>query len=301
LTFDCHYQTSEFLYPLVADLRKEHDVSKMCRSLSVSRSGFYCWSDPTPSRREEENNRLEKEILSIHKEFKARYGSPRIHEELKGRGLPCNHKRVERLMKKNGIRAKAAKKWKVMTTDSNHSLPVAGNLLNRDFDPAGPNRVWVSDITYIRTAEGWTYLATVIDLWSRKVVGWEMSDNMETGLVLTALARACSKRGYPKGVIFHSDRGSQYASHELRKALKDNKFIQSMSRKGDCWDNACAESFFKTLKVEEVFERNYQSRMEARMSVFAYIEAFYNRKRRHSYLGYISPDNFERCNILKVA
>lgn len=273
----------------------------MCRSLSVSRSGFYRWSGSRPSKRQVENEQLEKEIKVIHRECKARYGSPRIHEELKGRGFFCNHKRVERLMKKNGIRAKTARKWKVVTTDSNHSLPVAKNLLNREFNPAGPNQVWVSDITYIRTAEGWAYLATVIDLWSRKVIGWEMSDSMETGLVLTALARACRKRGYPKDVIFHSDRGSQYASHKFRKALKDGKFVQSMSRKGDCWDNACAESFFKTLKVEEIFDRDYQTRAEARISVFAYIEGFYNRKRRHSHLGYLSPDDFENCKILKVA
>jgi transposase InsO family protein len=301
LTGNRQRQTSELLYPLVADLREEHGVDKVCQSLSVSRSGFYSWADPTPSKRDEENARLEKEIEAIAKQYKQIYGSPRIHEELKDRGFACNHKRVERLMKKNGIRSKTVKKMKVVTTDSKHSLPVAANLLNREFNPAGPNQVWVSDITYIPTDEGWTYLAVVIDLWSRKVVGWEMGDNMEAGLVITALDRACVLRSRPEGVIFHSDRGSQYASHDFREYLEDNEFTQSMSRKGDCWDNACAESFFKTLKCEEVFHRKYRTREEARMSVFEYIEAFYNRQRKHSYLGYLSPDKFECCKKTKVA
>ena len=301
MTCDRHRQTSELLYPLIADLREKHGVDKVCQTLSVSRSGFYRWSDPSPSSRDEVNHRLEKEIEIIHKEYRQRYGSPRIHDELKDRGFSCNHKRVERLMKKKGIRAKTSRKWKVTTTDSNHSLPVAANLLERNFNPAGPNQIWVSDITYIQTAEGWTYLATVIDLWSRKVVGWEMADTMESGLVITALQRAYVQRGRPTGVIFHSDRGSQYASDDFRGCLTDYGFIQSMSRKGDCWDNACAESFFKTLKVEEVFERKFLTRIEARMSVFEYIEAFYNRQRKHSYLGYLSPDKFERCRKTKVA
>ena len=285
----------------MADLREEHGVDKVCQSLSVSRSGFYLWSDPQPGKREEENTRLEQEIQKIHMEYKERYGSPRIHAELKDRGFACNHKRVERVMKEKGIRSKRAKKMKVVTTDSKHSLPVAENLLGRDFNPPGPNQVWVGDITYIQTGEGWVYLATVIDLWSRKVVGWETSDSMETGLVITALERACASRVRPEGVIFHSDRGSQYASHDFRLSLEQNGVIQSMSRKGDCWDNACAESFFKTLKAEEVFHRKYQTKEEARMSIFEFIEVFYNRQRKHSYLGYLSPEEFERCKTKQVA
>mgnify|MGYP003610129863 CR=1 FL=1 len=276
-------------------------MDKVCQSLSVSRSGFYLWSDPQPGKREEENTRLEQEIQKIHMEYKERYGSPRIHAELKDRGFACNHKRVERVMKEKGIRSKRAKKMKVVTTDSKHSLPVAENLLGRDFNPPGPNQVWVGDITYIQTGEGWVYLATVIDLWSRKVVGWETSDSMETGLVITALERACASRVRPEGVIFHSDRGSQYASHDFRLSLEQNGVIQSMSRKGDCWDNACAESFFKTLKAEEVFHRKYQTKEEARMSIFEFIEVFYNRQRKHSYLGYLSPEEFERCKTKQVA
>ena len=276
-------------------------MGKMCQSLSVSRSGFYRWASSEPSKRQQEDAILVREVRTVHLEFKERYGAPRIQAELKDRGFSCSRKRVARRMRENGIRSKRARKVKVATTDSKHSLPVAENLLGRDFCPAGPNRAWVSDITYIPTAEGWIYLATVIDLWSRKVVGWEMGDSMETGLVITAFERACVSRGRPEGVIFHSDRGSQYASHDFRESLEDNKFIQSMSRKGDCWDNACAESFFKTLKDEEVFHRKYQTREEARMSVFEYIEAFYNRRRKHSFLGYLSPEEFERCKTQQVA
>ena len=301
MTGNRQVQTPELLYPLVADLRGEHGADKVCRSLSVSRSGFYRWSGHRPGKREEENLRLGQEIRRIHRDRKERYGSPRIHAELRERGFSCNRKRVARLMKEGGIRSRRARKVKVRTTDSRHSLPVAENLLARDFNPPGPNRAWVSDITYIQTGEGWVYLATVIDLWSRKVIGWETSSSMETSLVIAAFERACASRGQPNGVIFHSDRGSQYASHDFRKLLEKNKFIQSMSRKGDCWDNACAESFFKTLKSEEVFHREYQTREEARMSIFEFIEAFYNRQRKHSYLGYLSPEEFERCNTKMVA
>jgi putative transposase len=265
----------------------------MCRVLGASRSSYYEWRKGRVSQRLLRRQQLLAEIKKIHEESRGNYGSPRITRELRKKGIVVNEKTVAELMKEHGIQAKRKKKFKA-TTDSNHTLPIAKNRLKRNFKTNKPNQAWVSDITYIRTDEGWLYLAAFIDLFSRKVVGWSMSDRMTADLVVNAFRMALfrQKRKAPK--IVHSDRGSQYASDAFRKELKAHRCKRSMSRKGDCWDNAVAESFFGTLKTELVHHEKYKTREQARMSIFDYIESFYNRRRIHSYLNYVSPDDFER-------
>ena len=235
------------------------------------------------------------EIELSHKASDRTYGSPRVHEDLQERGIPCGRNRVARLMRERGIRAKQARRYKA-TTDSDHSHPVAANLLDRQFDVDEPDRVWTADITYIWTRAGWLYLAVVLDLFSRRVVGWSMSNRIDGQLTLTALRRALWGHKPPPGLLHHSDRGSQYACGDYRDLLDEHRLICSMSRKGDCWDNAVSESFFKTLKVERVNDRDYWTREEAKTDITDYIERFYNRKRRHSHLGYISPVEYELQN-----
>ena len=232
------------------------------------------------------------EIRAVHAEVKQRYGSPRIHAELKARGVGASVNTVARLMHANGIRAKSARKFR-NTTDSNHRLPVADNLLDRRFDPAAPNEKWTADITCIPTREGWLYLAAVEDLYSRRVVGWSMADHMQSRLVVDALAMAVARRLPDEGLLAHSDRGSQYASDHYQRLLAQHGIACSMSGVGQCWDNAPMESFFASLKKELVHHEDYQSRAEARASIFEYIEAFYNFKRLHSSLGYLSPADYE--------
>jgi transposase InsO family protein len=267
----------------------------MCVVLKVSRSGYYGWMRRPASERKMEN----KEILDAIKEIRAKepkkmvYGSPRMKKEMNERGFSCGKNRVARIMSKNGIKAKTVKKFK-QTTDSNHKLPIAPNLLARDFYVDAPDKVYVMDITYIWTAEGWLYLAIVLDLFSRMLVGWAMSARITGDLVIEALNRAILSRNPRAGLIAHSDKGSQYACYEYRELLNKHGFIQSMSGKGNCYDNAVAESFFHTLKTEWVFFERYQTRAQARTSIFDYIETFYNRERRHSYLGDVSPLNYER-------
>jgi transposase InsO family protein len=265
----------------------------MCRVLGVSRSSYYEWRKGRVSQRLLRHQQLLAEIKKIHEESRGNYGSPRITRELRKKGIVVNEKTVAALMKEHGIQAKHKKKFKA-TTDSNHKLPIAKNRLKRDFKANKPNQAWVSDITYVRTDEGWLYLATFIDLFSRKVVGWSMSDRMTADLVVNAFRMAIfrQKRKAPK--LVHSDRGSQYASEAFRKELKAHRCKRSMSRKGDCWDNAVAESFFGTLKTELVHHEKYKTREQARLSIFDYIETFYNRRRIHSYLNYVSPDDFEK-------
>jgi putative transposase len=277
----------------------EFPVMKMAEVLEVSRSRYYFWRK-NPFIKNERNNDLGKKIIKIYDESKKQYGSPRIHAELKDQGVICGHNRVAKIMQSKGIKARIKLKYKV-TTDSNHDYPVSPNIVNRDFEVEAPDKVWVSDITYIWTYEGWLYLCVIIDLFARKIVGYSMSENIDTDLVSDAFNMAVLMRNPAKGLIFHSDRGVQYASHGFRKLLKDNNCIQSMSRKGNCWDNACAESFFSTLKIEEVFLRNYRTRDEARLSIFEYITVFYNRRRRHSFLDYMSPENYECKWLKKVA
>ncbi len=237
------------------------------------------------------------EIELSHKASDRTYGSPRVHEDLQEQGIRCGRKRVARLMRENGIRAKQARRFKA-TTDSDHNDPVAPNLLDREFHVDVPDRVWVADLTYIWTREGWLYLAVILDLFSRRVVGWSMSRRITSQLTLEALSVALWSRNPSPGLLHHSDRGSQYTCGDYRDVLDEHGVLCSMSRKGDCWDNAVAESFFKTLKVERVNDRDYWTREEAQTDIIDYIERFYNRKRRHSYLGYVSPVEYE---LLKAA
>lgn len=264
----------------------------MCDVLNVSRSGYYNWLNHTPSKRELANMELDKKIKSLFNEHKQRYGSPRITRALQAQNEVISHTRVERRMKTMGLKAIAKKKFKV-TTDSEHTLPVYENILNRDFTTTHINQKWAGDITYVRTDEGWLYLAVVIDLYSRAVIGWSMNKRMTKALVCDALMMALFKRKFPKGVIMHTDRGSQYCSKRYRKLINTYKLIGSMSRRGNCWDNAISESFFHTLKVELIHEQHYYSRESARQSIFEYIEVYYNQKRLHSSIDYKAPFVFE--------
>lgn len=285
---------------MVEEFRDEFGVERSCNALYVSRSGYYSWRKQPVSNRELENSELLKLIKEIHAESRGIFGSPAINSKLKELGHNYNHKRVERVMRENNIRSNAKKTFKV-TTDSKHKMPVADNLLKRDFSPEQKNQAWCGDITYIRTDEGWLYLATVIDLYSRKVIGWSLDENMTRQLVIDAFETAYQQREKPEGVIFHSDRGSQYASKDFKTVLSLSKAKQSMSRKGDCWDNACAESFFASLKKEVIYRNHYRTREEARAAIFWYIEVFYNKYRPHSYLNGISPETYENKKQKAVA
>jgi putative transposase len=279
-------------YRFVRNHRSQFRVSMMCRVLEVSRSGYYAWRNRPTSSRETENTALAEKIKSIHRKSRKTYGSPRIHRRLTSEGFCCSRGRVARLMRKHGIRAKSKRKF-IVTTDSKHDFEVAENVLARQFDVDSPNRAWVSDITYIPTREGWLYLATILDLYSRKIVGWSMDSSASRRIVLGALEMAVVSRKPAAGLIHHSDRGSQYASNDYRKALAEHGMLCSMSRKGDCWDNAVMESFYRTLKNELVHQRDYATREQARREIFEYVEMFYNRQRIHSYLGYMSPVDYE--------
>jgi putative transposase len=273
--------------------REAHSVAKVAKVLGVSRGGYYAWRLRSRSQRARGSEQLVKRIEEIQGEVKYRYGSPRMTHELRRRGVRVGHNRVAALMRQEGLGARCKRRFR-STTDSKHSLPVAENLLNRDFQVGEANRIWLSDISYIPTAEGWLYLCTILDLHSRKVVGWSMSPRLRSDLVVQALIMAVLGRRPPKGLIFHSDRGSQYCSHAFRRWTRRYGMRQSMSRKGDCWDNAPAESFFKTLKGELYGHRAFGSHQEARTAIFEYIELFYNRLRLHSSLGYRSPAEYER-------
>jgi len=287
-------------YAFIAAHRVEFHLRPMCRVLRASSSGFHEWFARESSRREIEDARLLAKIKKIFKASGDTYGSRRVARQLRLEGEMCSRRRVARLMRANGLVPKTRRKFKP-TTDSKHDLPVAENLLARDFTPAGPNQVWVSDITYIWTMEGWLYLAVVIDLFNRGVVGWSMSERIKRHLVIDALCMAVGRRSCGEGLIHHSDRGSQYASHDYQKLLTKHGMLCSMSKKGDCWDNAVAESFFGSLKTERVHHRRYRTREEARRDIFEYIEVFYNRIRLHSTLGYVSPAQFEAAAIKKAA
>lgn len=291
-------------FRFIREHARRFSVERMCRVLEVSRSGYYTWRSRPPSRRELSDRRLVVEIKAIHKkENHDTYGSPRIHEELAKTGTPCGRHRVARLMKQQGIRAKQARKFRPVTTDSKHDMPVAENLLDRQFTVDHPDTVWVGDITYIRTRQGWLYLAVVLDLFSRMVVGWAVGRDLSRHLPLRALQMALGRRNVSPGALFHSDRGSQYASEDYQDLLKAHGMVCSMSRKGECYDNAVAESFFHTLKVERVYLEDYQNHREATADLFAYIEIFYNRQRRHSHLGQVSPAAFEKSweGVVKAA
>jgi putative transposase len=259
----------------------------------VSESGYYAWADRTPSPAEQRRDRLVAAIEQVHAEVKGRYGSPRMTAELNARGHDCTENTVARLMKTHGIRAKAVRRF-VRTTDSRHSLPVAENLLGRDFAPPGPNVAWSADITYIPTADGWLYLAVVEDLFSRRVVGWSMDETMTSRLAVGALDMAVRRRLPGEGLLAHSDRGSQYASDHYQRLLSRHGITCSMSRRADCWDNAPMESFFASLTTELVHGADFATRAEARAAIVEYIEVFYNNQRRHSSLGYVSPAEYEQ-------
>lgn len=275
------------------DHRQEFRVLVMGRVLGLSRSGYYVWLKRPESERSRRNRSLGSQIRRIHQRSRRTYGSPRVTDALREEGLPCSRHRVARLMRQQGIRAKTARKFRV-TTDSTHHLPVAPNHLNREFAVSRPNVAWVSDITYIWTLEGWLYLAGVMDLYSRRLVGWAMSPRVDGLLTLTALRQALGQRRPPAGLLHHSDQGKQYAAGDYQDLLREYGLIGSMSRKGDCWDNAPMESFFGTLKQELVYPERFATREEAKAKIFEYIEVFYNRQRRHSSLGSQSPAEFER-------
>jgi transposase InsO family protein len=264
---------------------EEFNVDVMCEALDVNRSGYYAHKSAPLSVRQTEDERLTALIVKSFNESRQTYGTARIQKDLRDQGEKISRRRIGRLMKQAGLACKTVKKFKA-TTNSKHDEAISPNLLNRNFKVYEPNKVWVGDITYIWTDMGWLYLATVIDLFSRKVVGWSMSDRMKTSLVNDAMQMAIWQRKPPKGLIWHTDRGSQYASKSHRALLKQHRIEQSMSRKGDCWDNAVAESFFHTLKTELVFHERYKTRKQAHASIFEYIEVFYNRKRRHSAKGF---------------
>jgi len=264
----------------------------MCKALDVSRSGYYAWRKRKPSARETAAQIMIQHIRRIHKKSKKTYGSPRIHAKLKHEGILCSLNRVARLMRKDKIFGER-KRHKTLTTNSNHSYPVAPNLLKRDFYAEKPNQKWVSDITYIPTQEGWLYLAAVMDLFSRRIIGWHMSSHIDTSLVENSLLMALGQREILPGLIHHSDRGSQYASNTIRQLLQNHDIVVSMSRTGNCYDNAVIESFFSTLKCEWIGFQVYPSRILAKRDIFYFIQAFYNPERLHSSLGYLSPVMFE--------
>ncbi len=272
---------------------KHYPVRLMCKVLELRPSGYYAWlKRPRNIDKILSDQEVLAAILKIDKEVDKVYGVPRMTKELRARGFEINHKRVERIMRKNGIQGIPARKFKI-TTDSDHKLPVAPNLLKQNFKVDKPNQVWAADITYISTGEGWMYLGVVMDLYSRKIVGWSMDRHMETSLVSNALQMAIGMRDIKDGLIHHSDRGSQYASNDYQQALQEKKIKASMSKKACCYDNAVVESFFGSLKQELVYRRRFATRAAARVAVEDYIEVFYNRIRRHSTLGFLSPANFE--------
>jgi len=265
----------------------------MCRVLERTRSGYYAWRQRQGSIRQQENQKLCEQIIDIFDKSRQTYGSPRIHAVLNAQGFKVGLNRVARLMSQLGIRAVKKRRFQV-TTDSAHAFPIASNVLARQFQVCEPDKVWVADITYIWTSEGWLYLAAIIDLFSRRVIGWSMDEHMRTELVLTALESALGQRqASPSGLLFHSDRGSQYASGDYQKALQDAKIQSSMSRRANCWDNAVAESFFGTIKTEFIHKQNFSTRTEARTAIAEWIEVFYNRQRIHSTIGFLSPVEFE--------
>jgi len=270
----------------------------MCRVLGLSRSGYYAWSQRAASRREQQDGKLSEQIRAIYHDSCERYGSPRIHNELQLRGVRCGKKRVARLMQEQQLSACKPLRF-VATTDSAHALPIVPNRLNRQYQVeavAGLNQAWAGDMTYIPTAQGWLYLAVILDLKSQRVVGWSMSHSMEQTVVHDALEMALGQRQPDEtgsGMLFHSDRGSQYAALAYQQRLEEQGIVGSMSRKGNCWDNAPLESFFATLKKELVHREKYHTREQAKASLFHYIEVFYNRRRRHSALGYLSPHDYE--------
>src|ERR1700736_1185168 len=285
--------TTEMRFRLIEDHRDIWPVRVMGEALSVSPSGYYAWRSRPDSPRKIANRALLVDIRRVHAQHHERYGAPRVHAELRAEGQTVSRKRVERVMRRHGLRARAARRYRVCTTDSKHCLPVAANLLEQNFVADQPNQVWLADITYIPPSEGWLYLAVILDLFTRKVVGWAMRDHMRAELTIAALTMAIQRQRPGAGLIHHPHRGSQYAAGDYRDILQAAAIIQSMSRKANCWGNAPMESFFGTLKTELVHQREYPDRDAARRDLFAYIEGYYNRQRIHSAIGYITPEQAE--------
>ena len=284
-------------YHFIEAYRAEFNVSVMCRVLAVSRSGYYAWRNRPVSARKMADERLLAQIEALFEESRKTYGMPTIYRLLKKAGVRCSRKRVVGLMREQQLVPKTVRRFRVVTTDSNHDQPVAPNRLNQDFSADGPDQKWVADITYIPTAEGWLYLAIVLDLYSRRIVGWAMSDSLHRQIVIEALQMALVNPQPAPGLIHHSDRGSQYASTDYQALLTKAEMVGSMSRTGNCYDNSPAESFFGTFKTELVFHRQYETHAQARLDIFEYIEVFYNRIRRHSALDDLNPVAFEQLSF----
>jgi transposase InsO family protein len=279
-------------FALIDAEKANFPVALMCSELGVSRSGYYAWRTRPLSARMNEDVELGKRVLELHLASHRRYGSPRVHKALAAEGLHVGRKRVVRLMREHELVARKKRRF-VRTTDSRHELPLARNVLKRRFEQPKPNQAWAGDITYLATAEGWLYLAVIIDLYSRRVVGWATSDSLERKVCLDALQAALRTRQPQPGLLHHTDRGTQYASVDYRELLAQHGIVCSMSRRANCWDNACVESFFSTLKTELVGARIFETRAQATLAIFEYIEGFYNRERLHSSIGYCSPADFE--------
>jgi transposase InsO family protein len=282
-------------YHFIAQHKKAYPVTLMCTVLEVSTTGYYDWATSPTRPRAAANHQLDRAIQRVFTRHKARYGAPRITADLKNDGIRCSENRVARRMRQLWLRACHAKKFKV-TTDSLHHKPVAPNLLQQNFGATAPNQKWVSDITYVWTNEGWLYLAVIMDLYSRSIIGWSLQPRMTQQLIGDALTMALFRRGFPKDVILHSDRGSQYCSTRYQRLLRRNQLICSMSRTGCCYDNAAMESFFHSLKIELIHRERYSTRSQARASVFECIEVYYNRYRRHSAIGHQNPMAYEAAH-----
>jgi putative transposase len=279
-------------------MKTEHPIRSLCEALEVSASGYYDWVNrqAQPSPRTQENARLALLIVQIHQESRQTYGSPRVQVALDKAGHAYGRHRIARLMRQQGLCGRAKGRFRVCTTDSNHDQPIAPNRLPDLPVPSAPNQIWLGDITYVATEEGWLYLAGILDLYSRRLTGWAMSEHLDTQLILAAWGMALTQGQPPAGLVFHSDRGVQYASQDYRQALQSSQAIASMSRKGNCYDNAAMESFWSTLKQELIYRCHFKTRDQARQAIFDFIEVFYNRRRLHSSLGYCSPIDFETQN-----
>jgi transposase InsO family protein len=281
----------------IDDHRHEFPVNLQCQVLQVTRSGYYAWRRRPESPTAKRQTELAEQIRTVHRRCREVYGAPRVHRDLMGQGVKCARNTVAKIMHKHGIRSKMHKRFVVRTTDSRHPHPIAPNTLNRQFTQAQPNQAWATDITYIPTDEGWLYLAGVIDLCSRKLVGWATADHLRADLVEEALTMAITQRQPTGPILHHSDRGVQYACDQYQALLTKHGLQASMSRRGNCYDNAVMESFWGTLKTEHVHHEHYATRADARQSLFEYIEVFYNRQRRHSSLGYVSPHEYEQQKL----
>lgn len=279
-------------------MNTEHPIGQLCEAFEVSPSGYYDWSErqEQPCQRQQQDQQLKAEIARIHEQSRQTYGAPRVQVQLRNQGQRHGRNRIGRLMREQNLCGRQKKRYRVQTTDSKHDEPIAPNRLAQAPRPTGPNQLWAADITYVLTAAGWVYVAAILDLYSRRIVGWAVSTQIDTALVLMALAMALTHRQPPAGLVFHSDRGVQYASADYRRALAVAGLVASMSRKANCYDNATMEAFWSTLKLELIYRRAFEDASQLRQGLFDYLEVFYNRQRLHSALGYRSPASFESAN-----